>query len=91
MGQKYKELRITKRELMIKSLLYRFWTVIFEVVLASILMYVDITNLYVYIVLVNTIKVVAYFGYDLGWFSFVHRPGVLKIFKRWFRVDDQTS
>jgi hypothetical protein len=85
--QESKDVRVTKKELVVKSLIYRVWTMCWESVLASILVCVGMVNLFLYIALVNTIKVVIYFGYDLGWFSFVKRPGFLKKVKRWLRVE----
>jgi hypothetical protein len=79
--------KITKRELMVKSIIYRVWTACWESVLASLLLCIGMTNIFLYIALVNAIKVVLYFGYDLGWFSFVRRPGFLKRAKRWLRIE----
>jgi hypothetical protein len=79
--------KVTKKELVVKSLVYRAWTVCWESIFASILLYVGLANLFLYIVLVNAIKVVIYFGYDLGWFSFLRKPGFLKKVKRWLKLE----
>jgi hypothetical protein len=77
-----KEVRVTKRELAVKSLVYRAWTVCWETLLASLLVWLGRGDIYLFIALVNAIKVAVYFGFDLGWFSFLHRPGLLRRFKR---------
>jgi len=77
---------VTKKELLAKSIIYRLWTVCWESALATILILLNQTNLYLYVIVVNTIKTVVYFAYDLGWFSFVRKPGVLKRLKRWLGV-----
>jgi len=79
---------VTERELLIKSLIYRAWTVCWESALAVLLVLLGKENLFLYIIVVNTIKIAAYFAYDLGWFSFVRKPGLLKRLKRWLGVDD---
>jgi hypothetical protein len=77
-----KEVRITRRELAVKSLVYRAWTVCWETLLASLLVWLGHGNIYLFIAVVNAIKVAVYFGFDLGWFSFLHRPGLLRRLKR---------
>lgn len=82
-----KEVRVTRRELAVKSLVYRAWTVCWETLLASLLVWLGHGNIYLFIALVNAIKVAVYFGFDLGWFSFLHRPGLLRRFKRLARLE----
>jgi hypothetical protein len=77
-----KEVKVTRRELAVKSLVYRAWTVCWETLLASVLVLLGHGNIYLFIAVVNAIKVAVYFGFDLGWFSFLRRPGLLRRFKR---------
>jgi hypothetical protein len=81
-----KQVKVTKKELLAKSLVYRAWTMCWESALASILLFIGMTNLFLYIFLVNAIKVAAYFAYDLGWFNFLRRPGLLRKIQRLLRV-----
>jgi len=78
---------VSKRELLIKSIIYRAWTILWETALATILVMLGKANLFLYIIIVNIIKIAMYFAYDLGWFSFVRKPGILKKLKRWLRVE----
>ena len=71
---------VTKEELLVKSLIYRVWTICWESALATVLIALHQTNLYLYILVVNGIKVAVYFCYDLGWFSFLRRPAFNSIF-----------
>jgi CBS domain containing-hemolysin-like protein len=77
---------VTKRELLAKSIIYRAWTMCWEFALATALVLLNQTNLYLYVVVVNAIKVAVYFAYDLGWFSYVGKPGILKRLRRWLGV-----
>lgn len=81
-----KQVRVSRKELLVKSLVYRAWTVCWESALASILLFIGATNLFLYILLVNAIKVAVYFAYDLGWFNFLRRPGLLRKIRRLLRV-----
>jgi len=78
---------VTKRELALKSLVYRVWTMTWESALASILLWLGMANIFLFIVLVNAIKIAIYFGFDLGWFSFTRRPGWLKRVRRWLGLE----
>jgi len=43
-------------------------------------------NLFIFIAMVNLIKIAIYFIYDLGWFSLSNRP-IIKAVKRWLGVE----
>ena len=86
MGLEVGSKSVTRRELLAKSLIYRAWTMMWECLLATILIYLDLVNIYLYILIVNLIKIGVYFAYDLGWFNYIHRPGLLKKVKRWLGV-----
>ena len=77
---------ITKRELVLKSIIYRVWTICWEAVLALFLTLLNMQNLFIFIAVVNLIKVAIYFIYDLGWFSLSKRP-LIKAVKRWLGVE----
>jgi len=78
---------VTKKELLIKALIYRVVVIGGESFLASILIFFGLTNLFLYIIIVNLIKIGFYFEFDLGWFSFVKKPGVLKKIKRLLKIE----
>ena len=82
-----KSVSVTKRELMLKSLIYRIYTTLWELGLASILKLLVNIDVIVWVILVNLIKLLMYFAYDLGWFSFLRKPGVLKKVKRWMGIE----
>jgi hypothetical protein len=82
-----KSVRVTKRELLLKSIVYRAYTTLWELALAYLLRLLVNIDVITWVLLVNLIKLLLYFAYDLGWFSFLHKPGVLRRVKRWFGVE----
>jgi hypothetical protein len=78
---------VTKRELLVKSIIYRAYTTAVELVLAYILKLLVSIDVVVWVLLINALKVLSYFTYDLGWFSFLGRPGILRRLKRWLGVE----
>jgi hypothetical protein len=81
-----KSVNISKKELMVKSVIYRIYTTLTELILAYMLKLLTNIDIMSWVILINLIKLLTYFAYDLGWFSFLHKPGVLKKIKRWAGV-----
>jgi len=79
----YKSVRVSVRGLFVKSLIYRFYVTLVELALAYILKILINIDVIIWVLLINIVKLFAYFLYDLGWFTFIRKPGVLKKVKRW--------
>jgi hypothetical protein len=63
--------RITKRELIFKSVFYRGYVIIYEVILYTITIPFIGSNVVYFIILNNLIKIIGYFLYDIIWFDFL--------------------
>jgi hypothetical protein len=87
LGQGSKEVAISRRELLLKSLVYRAYTTIVELCLASLLKLLANIDVVAWVLLINALKLFAYFGFDMGWFSFLRRPGILPRLKRRLKVE----
>jgi len=79
--------KISKKELLLKSVIYRAYTTLCELGLAYLLKLLVNIDVIMWVVLINLIKLLTYFGFDLGWFNFVRKPGLLKKFKRWLGLN----
>lgn len=88
MAQESKTIKISKKEIMVKSIIYRVCTVIGESALASILIWIGLANLFLFILIVNTVKVLAYFLFDLSWFKFLRGLKLIEHVKRWLKLED---
>jgi hypothetical protein len=73
---------------MVKSLIYRACAVIGESALASILIWIGLVNLFLFILIVNTVKVLAYFLFDLSWFKFLRGLRLIERVKRRLKLED---
>lgn len=89
MPQESKVIKISKKEIFAKSIVYRVCTVLGESALASILIWFGLSNLFLFIAVVNTIKVLAYFLFDLSWFKFLRGLNLVGRLKRWLGLDNQ--
>jgi hypothetical protein len=78
---------ITKKELAIKSIIYRVYTTVVELILAYVLKLLADIDVIAWVLLINTLKLLSYFAYDLSWFSFLRKPGILKRLKRWIGIE----
>jgi len=78
--------KVSRKELFIKSVVYRFYTTIVELFLASLLKLFMMIDVIMWVIIINMLKLIAYFLFDMGWFSYFRRPGILKHVKRWFRL-----
>jgi len=81
-----KSVRVSKKELLLKSIVYRAYTTAWEFALALLLKLLINIDVLAWVALVNTIKIAMYFAYDVGWFSFTRRPGILKKVRGWLGV-----
>jgi hypothetical protein len=82
-----KSVEISKKELLLKSVIYRVYTTVCELCIAYILKLLANIDVITWVVLINLIKLLTYFGFDLGWFNFIRKPGLLKKFKRWLGLN----
>jgi hypothetical protein len=82
-----KRVALSRRELLLKSLAYRISTTLIELGLATIVgLFVGLSVL-AWILFVNLLKLVWYSLFDLGWFNFMRRPGILPRLKRWLKIE----
>jgi hypothetical protein len=74
---------VTKKELLVKALTYRVYVIVGELLLASIFYATDQANLFLFILVVNGIKITAYFLFDLAWFSYFRHAPIIRRVARW--------
>jgi len=76
---------ITKKELLVKALTYRVYVIVGELLLASTLHATGQVNLILFILVVNGIKITAYFLFDLAWFSYFRHAPIIRRVSEWAR------
>jgi hypothetical protein len=64
------EFKPPKRELLVKSLVYRLFVILYEVVLALIVGYIGF-NILEFVAVNNLIKILGYFIVELWWFRYL--------------------
>jgi hypothetical protein len=76
---------VTKKELLVKALTYRVYVIAGELLLASLLYAIGQANLILFILVVNAVKITAYFLFDLAWFSYFRHAPIIRRVARWAR------
>jgi hypothetical protein len=76
---------VTKKELLVKALTYRVYVIVGELLLAGIFYAIGQANLILFILIVNGIKVSAYFLFDLAWFSYFRHAPIIRRVAGWAR------
>lgn len=64
------KIKLSKKELFIKSLIYRFFIVLYEIFLGILIGWIGI-NILGFVIINNTIKILVYFIVELWWFGYL--------------------
>jgi len=75
-------MKISSKELLLKSIIYRLCVIGGELLLASILIHIRLNDLFIFVVAVNAIKTLGYFIFDFGWFNYINK--YIKYILEWF-------
>lgn len=70
----------TKKELFVKSLIYRFFVVLYESILGLFIGWLGI-NILGFVIINNTIKILVYFMVELWWFGYIRTR--LQLVQKW--------
>jgi hypothetical protein len=76
---------VTRKELLVKALTYRVYVIVGELLLAGILYAIGQANLILFILVVNGVKITAYFLFDLAWFSYFRHAPIIRRVAGWTR------
>lgn len=83
-------MRITKKEITLKSIAYRIFVIVYELILANFLAYIGINSLSSFVLLNNTIKIIGYMLFEMVWFGYLRtRLNVVRKFKEKFSVKEE--